>query len=255
MIDDPVPLKLLLTLEPPFANQTEAGVILAVVSRSRPKRSKDSGWCTDELWDLVERCWAHEPHTRPKADDVLRKLEDVSTSLRISSFKPPSIYTSSFVTSPTPKDHIYGSLEPVSPSLKEAELPTWTRHDKDLFSDLLEPYDVPISPVPSLPLVPPISLPSLSTGNGSPSLRSPNPALEVTTAPSAPKCKVLKLKELWSTPTRTKHTGRHAGVGSNTLNLSPRKRPTSRGSTISGGSDSDENSHSVSGSGYRIGTS
>ncbi|KAJ8079774.1 hypothetical protein PM082_016596 [Marasmius tenuissimus] len=141
----------LLTLEPPFASQTEAEVILAVVSRSRPKRPRDSGWCTDELWDLVERCWAHEPHMRPKADDVLRELEGILTSLRTSSFEPSSTHAPSLVTSLTPKHPMHDSLELLPPSLEETELPTWARHDRDLFSDLLEPYDAPISPVPFLP--------------------------------------------------------------------------------------------------------
>ncbi|KAK1220179.1 hypothetical protein PQX77_017082 [Marasmius sp. AFHP31] len=257
----------LLTLEPPFAGQTEAGVILAVVSRSRPKRPNDSEWCTDKLWDLVERCWACEPHTRPKADDILRELEDMSIPSRTSPFEPPSIHTSSLSHSPNPEHHTRDSLELASPSLGEPQPPTWAMHDRDPFSDLLQPYDVPLSPESSLPLLPPLSLPSFSPGNGSPSPRSPSSTLEVTNTPSTPQCETaLKLEELWSTPTRLKRSGQDPGeaeakrgmggaLGSNIVNLSPRKRPISRGSSIVGGSDSDENSHPGSGFGSRIGAS
>ncbi|KAL0058989.1 hypothetical protein AAF712_014304 [Marasmius tenuissimus] len=238
----------------PSQAKRKLSVILAVVSRSRPKRPRDSGWCTDELWDLVERCWAHEPHMRPKADDVLRELEGILTSLRTSSFEPPSTHAPSLVTSLTPKHPMHDSLELVPPSLEETELPTWARHDRDLFSDLLEPYDAPISPVPFFPFY--LQYHYL-----------PFPRATVTTAPSTPKREVvLKLEELWSTPTRTKRSGKVTGaaeakegigktLGSNILNLSPRKRPISRSSSIGGGSDSDENNHPGSGSDSRMGTS
>ncbi|KAK1224262.1 hypothetical protein PQX77_012840 [Marasmius sp. AFHP31] len=242
----------LLTLQPPFASRTEAGVILEVASCRRPKRPEDLRWCTDELWDLVERCWAHEPHTRPKANDAFRELEEMSTSVVSPSFEPPLVPTSSLAPCLEPEHSVHG-LELAPPPRNEPVLPVWLTNDSVPFPQTDDSY---VAPIPSLQ--PPISVLSIPSDYRTPSPQPPSGTSEVRDTPSTP---TLKLEELWSTPTRQKRSGKDTqgaeakrDLGSNILNLSLSKRPASRGSSDSDGG-SDENSHPGSDSDSRTGAS
>ena len=52
-----------------------------IFSGSRPARPEglEGVWFTNELWVMLERCWAHQPNDRPGVEGVLRCLEEVST--------------------------------------------------------------------------------------------------------------------------------------------------------------------------------
>ncbi|THV03351.1 hypothetical protein K435DRAFT_294399 [Dendrothele bispora CBS 962.96] len=54
----------------------DAGVIIDVTRGKRPERPQGSDvWCPDNIWDLVECCWAQEPRNRPHAYEVKRFLD------------------------------------------------------------------------------------------------------------------------------------------------------------------------------------
>ncbi|KAH8810393.1 kinase-like domain-containing protein, partial [Flagelloscypha sp. PMI_526] len=59
------------TGQPPFASEhfTDASVLLAVVQGKRPSRP-DVPWLTDDIWGLVQECWAHDPHERPRVSRI-----------------------------------------------------------------------------------------------------------------------------------------------------------------------------------------
>jgi serine/threonine protein kinase len=53
----------------------------AVVSRdrtnkgllpSRPNDLEGGKWVSDDLWDLMERCWSHSPDQRPTMEEIYR---------------------------------------------------------------------------------------------------------------------------------------------------------------------------------------
>ncbi|KAH8829901.1 kinase-like domain-containing protein [Flagelloscypha sp. PMI_526] len=59
-----------MTGKPPFPELPEASVLLSVLRGERPARPQQVGSFTDELWNLIERCWAHQPEMRPTFDDI-----------------------------------------------------------------------------------------------------------------------------------------------------------------------------------------
>ena len=74
---------------PPFQNFWDYQVMLAVRGGERPvrpsdERSQDRG-LIDEVWHIIETCWAQEPLQRPTASqiaDQLRGLPDQPTDER-----------------------------------------------------------------------------------------------------------------------------------------------------------------------------
>ena len=50
-----------------------------VMSGARPPRPTHPDF-TEELWSLMQRCWAHEPHLRPGTSEALEILFNVSVS-------------------------------------------------------------------------------------------------------------------------------------------------------------------------------
>ena len=68
----------MLTGAPPFASRQKSELACQVVLRGerphRPKNSESLG-ITDEIWGLLELCWAKEASSRPAADHVVRCLE------------------------------------------------------------------------------------------------------------------------------------------------------------------------------------
>jgi len=71
-----------LTGEPPFPNCNGVVVIGKVIEGERPGRPQggEGVWFTDELWEMLERCWSPRPERRPAVDTVLRCLEQGSTA-------------------------------------------------------------------------------------------------------------------------------------------------------------------------------
>ncbi|KAF9258244.1 kinase-like protein [Marasmius fiardii PR-910] len=64
----------------PFAHLSDPQVMLKVVFGARPERPTSVSWCPDNIWALVEQCWAHESRLRPTATDVyafLSRLEQL----------------------------------------------------------------------------------------------------------------------------------------------------------------------------------
>ncbi|KAK7041455.1 serine/threonine protein kinase, AGC [Paramarasmius palmivorus] len=65
----------IMALRPPFYDLVEPAVLLqVVVLKKRPERPIDA-WCPDNIWDLVERCWAEETEQRLQAEHVHAYLE------------------------------------------------------------------------------------------------------------------------------------------------------------------------------------
>jgi len=73
--------------QPPFALDKDFIVMRKVIEGERPGRPEGSEWAwfTDDLWRMLELCWAIPPETRPSIEAVLECLERVSRA-----WKPPS---------------------------------------------------------------------------------------------------------------------------------------------------------------------
>jgi hypothetical protein len=67
-----------LTGAPPFASQQKPELACQVVLDGerppRPRNSESLG-ITNEIWDLLERCWAKDASSRPAAKHVVHSLE------------------------------------------------------------------------------------------------------------------------------------------------------------------------------------
>ena len=61
------------TGEVPFHPHLPAEAILAILDGKRPARPTHPS-LTDELWELVKRCWNQDPHLRPEMSEVLKIL-------------------------------------------------------------------------------------------------------------------------------------------------------------------------------------
>ncbi|KAF9647563.1 kinase-like protein [Thelephora ganbajun] len=71
-------------------------VISSKVSRGdRPERPQgaEGEWFTDDVWEVIERCWMHQPGSRPSIENVLQYLEKFSRFWTPSS--RPSVVTPS----------------------------------------------------------------------------------------------------------------------------------------------------------------
>ena len=73
----------------PFVGESDYIVILKVAQGERPKRL-EGAWFTNDIWGILERCWAHKPQDRPSLEDVLRSLEEISASWPTISHPIPS---------------------------------------------------------------------------------------------------------------------------------------------------------------------
>jgi serine/threonine protein kinase len=63
------------TQKAPFANlKRDAAVIHAIVNKkqcpARPDNPEAQRWITDELWELMKKCWSTAPSARPTMEEV-----------------------------------------------------------------------------------------------------------------------------------------------------------------------------------------
>ncbi|KAI3610164.1 kinase-like protein [Moniliophthora roreri] len=90
----------IMTGKPPFAELTDAAVMFRVINRERPPKPTD-GWCPDDIWALVERCWSQDPTKRPHTIQIKRRLQKavsgaaaiVRTDQEIAAESPVSVLT------------------------------------------------------------------------------------------------------------------------------------------------------------------
>ena len=63
---------------PFFENQYDIQVILGVMRGRRPTRPMlelcETRGISDELWDLIQTCWAQNPMERPTAEQIMERL-------------------------------------------------------------------------------------------------------------------------------------------------------------------------------------
>ena len=66
----------------PFHQDADFVVVGYVVEGKRPGRPQgiEGMWFTDDVWGVLERCWAPQPDSRPSIKDILQCLEKVSRS-------------------------------------------------------------------------------------------------------------------------------------------------------------------------------
>ncbi|KAK1224261.1 hypothetical protein PQX77_012839 [Marasmius sp. AFHP31] len=228
----------LITLQPPFAIQmTDAGVILAVISGCRPPRPEGSQ-CSDELWDLVQRCWAHDPRMRPSAGKILRTLKHMSTCIFSSSSKQNLMTTAALPSHTEPEEPTYDGLEFVTPS-EQPDLSSWLGHARDLFTGHAQSSNTANALITSRS---PHSMTAPVSFASSPN-RDPSSVPRSTTTRANPydsrRRNKLRLDELWSIPTRRKGSQKQASEAgtkrdmeeassSEMINLPPRMRFRSR---------------------------
>jgi hypothetical protein len=73
----------------PFAGDRDCVVMRKVISGERPKRPEEA-WFTNDVWEMLERCWAHKPKHRQRPEVVLQRLEEASASWTTPSHSIPS---------------------------------------------------------------------------------------------------------------------------------------------------------------------
>ena len=64
----------------PFMSLREHIIMRKVLEGERPgmPEGADGVWFTDGLWEMVNRCWATQPKSRPSAEAILECVEGVS---------------------------------------------------------------------------------------------------------------------------------------------------------------------------------
>jgi len=69
----------LIAMRTPFEGLNDYRVVVDIVKGKRPSRPTlpDGGMVSDELWTLVNFCWAQEPSARPSAKDVVRHMDAI----------------------------------------------------------------------------------------------------------------------------------------------------------------------------------
>ena len=65
---------------PPLAMDKDFIVMRRILDGERPERPEgpEGAWFTDDLWGVLEQCWATGPESRPHVGAVLECLERVS---------------------------------------------------------------------------------------------------------------------------------------------------------------------------------
>ena len=73
----------------PFEGDNDFVVVRKIIDGERPKRPEEA-WFTDDMWGLLECCWASKPRGRPGLEVVLQYLEKTSASWPKISHPAPS---------------------------------------------------------------------------------------------------------------------------------------------------------------------
>ena len=63
----------------PFDQDAKFVIPAKVIRGDRPQRP-EGVWFMDDVWNVLERCWAPQPGDRPGIEEVLQCLEQVSGS-------------------------------------------------------------------------------------------------------------------------------------------------------------------------------
>lgn len=66
----------------PFSQWGVSLVTFKVMRGERPERPQGGAPFTDELWEILELCWEHQPDKRTSPGAVLRRLEEISPLLQ-----------------------------------------------------------------------------------------------------------------------------------------------------------------------------
>ncbi|OCH88103.1 kinase-like protein [Obba rivulosa] len=95
---------------PFFEIQSAAGVITRVLDKKRPQRPLQATGIglSDEVWDIMEQCWRHEPDARPPMTSVQECLEHILKEQDPAVLKMPTVWPLVIEPSSTP--------DPKSPS-------------------------------------------------------------------------------------------------------------------------------------------
>ena len=74
----------------PFYRHSNLIISWKVVRGVRPERPEgaEGGWFTDDIWEVLGRCWMPQPGDRPSIKNVLQCLEAVSRSWTPASIPP-----------------------------------------------------------------------------------------------------------------------------------------------------------------------
>ncbi|KIK64864.1 hypothetical protein GYMLUDRAFT_258825 [Collybiopsis luxurians FD-317 M1] len=68
----------ILTLQPPFNDKkTDGAIIHSLLIGERPNRPQRNDWCTDSLWELMNRCWTQDPSARPISQEIHGTLQRI----------------------------------------------------------------------------------------------------------------------------------------------------------------------------------
>ena len=64
----------------PFTSDQDYVVMRKIMNGGRPGRpgGPEGAWFTDDLWRMLEQCWAARPESRPRIQAVLEHLEQTS---------------------------------------------------------------------------------------------------------------------------------------------------------------------------------
>ena len=72
----------ILTGAVPFGRERSTAAAFAIMDGRRPPRPTHPVF-PEELWSLMERCWAHDPRLRPEVSGVLETLSNLSVSCSV----------------------------------------------------------------------------------------------------------------------------------------------------------------------------
>ena len=137
----------------PFHKHTYFQVSLKVIKGGHPCRGVGF---TEDLWKMLEQCWAFQPSDRPNIEDVLQCLEAVSKSL-----EPPPVEANEEMGDGDARDSTTNGFSGVSDGAGGIVM---TESTTTISSDLSYPTDTPLSPAPTAS----VSKISVDSNNGGP---------------------------------------------------------------------------------------
>jgi len=66
-----------LTGQRPFQHDRDVVVMMDVIKGRHPERPQgaEAPWFTDDLWEMLKKCWSPQPKLRPTVETILEHLE------------------------------------------------------------------------------------------------------------------------------------------------------------------------------------